>query len=95
MVFLRILILVQIILIYLLEILNTILQGWRHCSGQISLVPSPSPQFVHLSQVRGKVAAVGTGREDTDFTVIPAACPCTSSVPSPLLYVEIDPASKC
>ena len=31
MVFLRILILVQNILIYLLEILNTILQGWRHC----------------------------------------------------------------
>ena len=31
MVFPRILILVQNILIYLLEILNTILQGWRHC----------------------------------------------------------------
>ena len=30
-VFPRILILVQNILIYLLEILNTILQGWRHC----------------------------------------------------------------
>ena len=28
----------------------------------------------------------------TDFIVIPAACTCTSVVPSPLLYV--DPASK-
>ena len=28
-----------------------------------------------------------TGREDTNFTVIPAVCPCTSSVPSLLLYM--------
>ena len=31
----RILILVQNILIYLLEIVNTILQGWRHCTLHI------------------------------------------------------------
>ena len=35
-------------------------QEFMRGSSQVSLVSSPSPQFVHLSRERGKVAAVTT-----------------------------------